>query len=420
MELDVIARVHTAYPTKFGVPRQPGLVDELPATVTFEPAYRSADAVRGLEGFDYVWLIWGFSHNERAGRGASRTAGRAGGAAGEMAGAGGVDEWDGCRAAGGDGRDEQAGRGVDGAGGQGKRGGAGGLGERRAWSPTVRPPILGGTERQGVFATRSSFRPNGLGLSSVRLAGVELDATYPDGSRGPLLHVRGADMVDGTPVFDVKPYLRDTDSHPAARMGWKEGVSWPEIERVVVPPAEMAKVPEELRAGLVQVLRQDPRPAYTRRGQEDREFWVPLGSEPGRSVAVFFVVRPTTESAGAGCAAGPGEGVGARGATGGREVGPAAEVGGGARTGDAGGGEGMPAGATAGRHAGMEGAADDAGGCAGATAGTLDGLHASGASGALGEPRRAGTPGSADELHVTRVEPLSDEQLARLRAAGTL
>ncbi len=238
MELDAIACVRTAYPTKFGVPRQPGLADALPARVEFAPAYRNADAVRGLEGFDYVWLIWGFSHNDRGEASA----------------------------------------------------------ERPAWSPTVRPPILGGTARQGVFATRSSFRPNGLGLSSVRLAGVELDAPYPDGSRGPVLHVRGADMVDGTPVYDVKPYLADTDSHPQARLGWKQGVRWPEIERVVVPPDEMARVPEALREGLVQVLRQDPRPAYTRRGQEDREFWVPLGSEPGEAVAVYFTVAAGLEA----------------------------------------------------------------------------------------------------------------------------
>lgn len=247
MELEVIARVRTAYPTKFGVPRQPGLVDALPATVEFEPDYRSADAVRGLELFDYVWLIWGFSHNERGaepGRGPVSADGMAGGV----------------------------------------------IPARRAWSPTVRPPILGGTVRQGVFATRSSFRPNGLALSSVRLVEVEADASYRDGSRGPVLHVRGADMVDGTPVFDVKPYLADTDSHPEARLGWKQGVRWPEIERVVVPPAEMAKVPDELREGLVQMLRQDPRPAYTRHGQEGREFWVPLGSEPGSAVAVYFVV----------------------------------------------------------------------------------------------------------------------------------
>lgn len=265
MELEVIARVRTAYPTKFGVPRQPGLVDALPATVEFEPEYRNADAVRGLEGFDYVWLIWGFSHNERA-------VGAGGAGAGGSAGPG-------------DGRNVGAGVGEA----------EGGAAARPTWSPTVRPPILGGTTRQGVFATRSSFRPNGLGLSSVRLAGVEPDAPYADGSRGPVLHVRGADMVDGTPVFDVKPYLADTDSHPEARLGWKQGVRWPEIERVVVPPQELAKVPAELREGLIQVLRQDPRPAYTRAGQEGREFWVPLGSRPGHAIAAYFTVTPAPD-----------------------------------------------------------------------------------------------------------------------------
>lgn len=220
-ELDVVARVRTPYPTKFGVPRQPGLVDALDATLEFEPPYRNPDALRGLEGFSYVWLVWGFSHNAR---------------------------------------------------------------EDGGWSPTVRPPILGGTRRLGVFATRSSFRPNGLGLSSVRLLGVEQDARYADGSRGPLLRLGGADMVDGTPVFDVKPYLPSSDAHPDAQVGWKEQAAWRELE-VRVPPAELQKVPQRLRDGLMQVLAQDPRPAYTRAGQEGRAFWVPL-----ENLAVWFRV----------------------------------------------------------------------------------------------------------------------------------
>lgn len=278
MELEVIARVRTAYPTKFGVPRQPGLVDALPATVEFEPGFRNADAVRGLEGFDYVWLIWGFSHNERRAGADARDAG--------VVDAGGT----GARGA----VEHRATAGASNAGGAA----TGEAPARPMWSPTVRPPILGGTTRQGVFATRSSFRPNGLGLSSVRLVGVERDAAYADGSRGPVLHVRGADMVDGTPVFDVKPYLADTDSRPEARLGWKQGVRWPEIERVVVPPEEMAKVPPELREGLVQMLRQDPRPAYTRAGQEGREFWVPLGSRPGQAVAAYFTVGAALDDPG--------------------------------------------------------------------------------------------------------------------------
>lgn len=218
--IEPIAHICTPYPTKFGVPRQPGLVDALEAQVVFGPDYRNPDALRGLEGFDYVWLIWGFSHNGRNGE----------------------------------------------------------------WSPTVRPPVLGGTRRMGVFATRSSFRPNGLGLSSVRLLGVEPDAVYPEGGHGPLLRVGGADMVDGTPVFDIKPYLPSWDSHPDARTGWRELAGWSELD-VDAPPSELAKVPARLREGLMQMLRQDPRPAYARYGREGRVFWVPIAN-----LAVRFTV----------------------------------------------------------------------------------------------------------------------------------
>lgn len=213
--IEAIATVRTPYPVKFGVPRQPGLVDALESRVVFEPQYRSADAVRGLETFEWLWLVWGFSHNAEAG-----------------------------------------------------------------WTPTVRPPRLGGTARMGVFATRSSFRPNALGLSCVRLAGIDDDPEC-----GPVLRVVGADMVDGTPVFDIKPYLPFCDAHPEAGGGWIETCDWPELE-VRVPPACMAAVPERLRAGLVQLLAQDPRPAYTRKGQEGRQFWVPL-----ENLAVWFEVE---------------------------------------------------------------------------------------------------------------------------------
>ncbi len=224
LTIDPIAFVRTPYPTKFGVPRQPGLVDALEARVEFAPAFRNPDALRGLEGFDYIWLIWGFSHNGREG----------------------------------------------------------------AWSPTVRPPVLGGTRRMGVFATRSSFRPNGLGLSSVRLLGVEPDAVYEDGSCGPALRVAGADMVDGTPVYDVKPYLPSSDSHPGAQTGWKQEAPWSELA-VAWDDGESEKVPEHLRAGVVQLLRQDPRPAYTRTGQEGRLFWVPVAD-----LAIWFSVEGET------------------------------------------------------------------------------------------------------------------------------
>lgn len=153
--MHVIARIHTDFPEKFGVPRQSGLVDELRAQIVFEPPYRNPDAVRGLEGFSHIWLIWQF---DRA--------------------------------------------------------------LRDTWSPTVRPPRLGGNRRMGVFATRSPFRPNAIGLSSVRLERVEAETP-----RGPVLHVRGADLVDGTPIFDIKPYLPYADSHPDARGGFTDPIA---------------------------------------------------------------------------------------------------------------------------------------------------------------------------------------------------
>lgn len=209
--LEPVAIARTPYPVKFGVPRQPGLVDALEATVELVDPYRDPDALRGLEGFDCIWLIWGFSHNRREG-----------------------------------------------------------------WTPTVRPPRLGGTERMGVFATRSSFRPNGLGLSCVRLMGVEVSAMR--------LRVVGIDVVDGTPIYDIKPYLPFCDSHPQATTGWVEERTWNEL-RVEIPAAELAKVPPALQRGLYQLLEQDPRPAYTRGTQDGREFWVPLAD-----LVVRFIV----------------------------------------------------------------------------------------------------------------------------------
>ena len=217
--LEPIAHIYTPYPTKFGVPRQPSLVDALVSEIRFEEKYRDIASVRSLEGFDYLWLIWGFSHNDREG-----------------------------------------------------------------WSPTVRPPVLGGTKRMGVFATRSSFRPNGLGLSSVRLLRVETDATYEQGPKGPMLYVAGTDMVDGTPIYDIKPYIPAWDSHAEARSGWRDGVVWPELE-VYIPQEELCKIPFDMRKGLLQILRQDPRPAYTREGQESRVFWTPV-----REFAIQFTV----------------------------------------------------------------------------------------------------------------------------------
>ena len=185
-----IAHIESLYPSKFGVPRQAGLV-KAPARVVFEPEYRVAEAVRGLEEFEYVWLIWQFH-----------------------------------------------------------------LAEREGWSPTVRPPRLGGNKRMGVFATRSPFRPNAIGLSSVRLLRVENDAAL-----GPVLYVEGADMVDGTPICDSKPYLPYADCHPDAKGGFAQ--SAPEATLEVEDQAGvLARFDENTRRALVATLSNDPRPHY--------------------------------------------------------------------------------------------------------------------------------------------------------------
>ena len=191
MTLKVIAHIHTAFPTKFGIPRQSGLVDSLRGEVIFTPEYRSADAVRGLEDFSHIWLVWQFS-------GAVRD----------------------------------------------------------SWSPTVRPPRLGGNTRMGVFATRSPFRPNALGLSSVKLLKVE-----PNTPQGPVLTVGGADLLDGTPIFDIKPYLPYVDAHPDARGGFTDTTKEYALQ-VECPDTLLCKVPEEKRTALLGVLKNDPRPAY--------------------------------------------------------------------------------------------------------------------------------------------------------------
>ena len=194
--MKIIARMHSSFPSKFGIPRQSGLVEGLKSTIVFEPEYRNADALRGIEGFSHLWLIWSFSKAVR-----------------------------------------------------------------EDWSPTVRPPRLGGNTRMGVFATRSPFRPNAIGLSSVKLDGVDLHPTL-----GPVIHVSGADLLDGTPIFDIKPYLPYTDSHPEALGGFTAGYQGYKLE-VDFSPALLAQVPEQDREGLVGVLAQDPRPSY----QDDPE-----------------------------------------------------------------------------------------------------------------------------------------------------
>lgn len=190
-----MAHIRSGFLTKFGIPRQAGLVPELAATVVFEPEFRNPDALRGIDGFSHLWLIWEFSASIR-----------------------------------------------------------------QQWTPTVRPPRLGGGTRMGVFATRSPFRPNPIGLSCVRLLGVE---RTPD--LGHVLRVGGADLMDRTPILDIKPYVA-ADAHPDAEVGFSATNTGYRLE-VDVPPQLLERVPEPTRAALVGVLAQDPRPAY----QDDPE-----------------------------------------------------------------------------------------------------------------------------------------------------
>lgn len=189
--MKIIARIRTDFPTKFGIPRQSGLIKALKAVIVFEPEYRNPDALRGLEGFSHIWLIWEFSEAVRD-----------------------------------------------------------------KWSPTVRPPRLGGNKREGVFATRSPFRPNAIGLSSVKLDGIEL---HPD--LGPVLHVSGSDLMDRTPIYDIKPYLPFTDSHPEAVGGFADPYKDYALE-VDFPEKWICFIPEERREALLGVLAHDPRPSY--------------------------------------------------------------------------------------------------------------------------------------------------------------
>lgn len=192
-EMKIIARIQSDFGSKFGVPRQSGLVNSLTARVVFEREYRCPEALRGMEGYSHLWLIWQFSE---------------------------------C--------------------------------VREKWSPTVRPPRLGGNARVGVFATRSPFRPNAIGLSSVILDKIETDPAL-----GPVLLIRGADLMDGTPILDIKPYLPYTDSHPEALSGFALGPREPGLA-VEVPSELMSRVPQEKRQALADVLAQDPRPGYQR------------------------------------------------------------------------------------------------------------------------------------------------------------
>lgn len=191
-QVKAIAHIRTDFPEKFGIPRQSGLVEELEGKIVFEPEFRHPDAVRGLEQFSHIWILWQFSENERAG-----------------------------------------------------------------WSVTVRPPRLGGNTRMGVFATRSPFRPNGIGLSCVRLKRVELT-----GKEGPVLTVLGADLMDNTPILDIKPYIPLTDCRPEATEGYTKETRKHAL-RVEFPEELLSQYPEEKRKAAEAVLSQDPRPGYS-------------------------------------------------------------------------------------------------------------------------------------------------------------
>lgn len=190
-QFHIIAHIENDFTAKFAIPRQSGLVDSVISRIVFTPEYRNETALRGMEGYSHLWLLWVFSQAIR-----------------------------------------------------------------EHWSPTVLPPRLGGKTRMGVFATRSPFRPNPIGLSSVRLHGIDLHS--PD---GPVLYVVGADLMDGTPILDIKPYLAYTDSHPDAKGGFSDPVRDYALE-VQFPPALLAQVPEHLRESAIAILAQDPRPSY--------------------------------------------------------------------------------------------------------------------------------------------------------------
>ncbi len=204
MEIKEIARIRTDFPEKFGIPRQSGRVAELRGEIVFLPEFRSREALRGLEGYSHIWLVWGFSANSHA-----------------------------------------------------------------DWSPTVRPPRLGGNRRVGVFATRSPYRPNPLGLSVVRLESIELD-----GNDAPRLTVSGADLMDGTPIYDIKPYLPHADAIEGARGGFSaDFVDY--ALRVDFPDELLSLLPEDKRTAAVAVLAEDPRPSY--QDDTEREYGMSFG-----------------------------------------------------------------------------------------------------------------------------------------------
>ena len=224
VSIQVIARMHSDFATKFGIPRQSGLVDELKSTIVFEPEFRNPDALRGIEDFSHLWIIWQFSEAVRT-----------------------------------------------------------------DWSPTVRPPRLGGNTRMGVFATRSPFRPNNLGLSSVKLLGVEHTAEY-----GTVLHVGGADLMDGTPIFDIKPYVPYSDCHPQASGGFTDTAD-DFILQVNIPEDLLGIIPPGKQEAVLGILSHDPRPSYQR--DPDRIYGLPFAdldirfTVSGNVLSVVEIIR---------------------------------------------------------------------------------------------------------------------------------
>lgn len=214
--MKIIAKIESDYKEKFGIPRQSGIADELTAKIVFEPEYRVTEALRGIENYSHLWLIWQFSKAVR-----------------------------------------------------------------EDWSPTVRPPRLGGNKRMGVFATRSPFRPNPIGLSSVKLVGVERTS-----DRGDVLIVSGADLLDGTPIYDIKPYLPFTDSHPDAVGGFADDVQDYAL-KVVFCKELLTKIHISKQNALLKILEHDPRPSYQK--DADREYGMKFGD-----YEIFFKVADDT------------------------------------------------------------------------------------------------------------------------------
>lgn len=211
-EMKIIAHMSTDFPSKFGIPRQSGIIEELKGKIIFETEFRNPDALKGLEDFSHIWVIWNFSETQREG-----------------------------------------------------------------WAPTVRPPALGGNTRVGVFATRSPFRPNPIAMSCIKIESIDLHTP-----EGPVIEVSGVDMMDGTPIFDIKPYVPYADCRPEAASGFASPFPAHDLE-LDFPESELVKVPEKLRSPLIRILKNDPRPAY--HADSEREYGLPLGSIEVR----FFV-----------------------------------------------------------------------------------------------------------------------------------